>query len=166
MNSRIGWMAGTTGTASIILHSTDGGVSWTEQDYGTAVWYDDISFVDSLHGWAVGEHGTIVHTDSGGISTAIGHTEPHAASSFSLMQNYPNPFNPSTTITFSVPRSGDISLRTFNLIGVEVVTLFSGHKDAGTHKIEWDAADHPSGVYLYRLQTGDFTETKKLLLLR
>jgi len=85
---------------------------------------------------------------------------------FLLEQNYPNPFNPSTTITFSLPRSGEVRLRVFNLLGEEVATLFSGHKDAGTHTVQWDATGQPSGVYFYRLRAGDFTQTRKLVLLR
>lgn len=83
-----------------------------------------------------------------------------------LLQNYPNPFNPTTTIRFSIPKAGDVSLKIFNLLGEEVATLTSGHREVGTHTVEWDATKQPSGVYFYRLQAGEFTETRKLVLLR
>ncbi len=83
-----------------------------------------------------------------------------------LSQNYPNPFNPSTTISFSLPRGTEINLTIFNLLGEEVVTLVSGHREAGTHAVRWDATGQPSGVYFYRLQAGDFIETRKLVLVR
>ena len=83
-----------------------------------------------------------------------------------LYENYPNPFNPRTTIRFSLPRSGEVSLKIFNLLGEEVATLVSGRVDAGTHAVQWDATGLPSGVYFYRLQAGDFTETRKLVLVK
>ena len=83
-----------------------------------------------------------------------------------LFQNYPNPFNPKTAITFSLPRSEEVSLKIFNLLGQETVTLVLGTRDAGTHTVQWDATGQPSGVYFYRLQAGEFVETKKLVLLR
>jgi hypothetical protein len=83
-----------------------------------------------------------------------------------LDQNYPNPFNPSTTITFSLPRLGAVSLRIFNLLGEEVTTLVTGNRDAGTHTVQWDASGQPSGVYFYRLEAGEFVETRKLVLVR
>jgi glucuronoarabinoxylan endo-1,4-beta-xylanase len=86
--------------------------------------------------------------------------------SFRLRQNYPNPFNPSTTIGFSLPRSGEVSLKIFNPLGEEVATLTSGHMDAGVHSIEWNATGQPSGVYFYRLQAGSCAETRKLVLVR
>jgi hypothetical protein len=85
---------------------------------------------------------------------------------FRLDQNYPNPFNPSTTIRFSLPEAARVSLKIFTLLGEEVATLVSGDLQAGQHSARWDAAEIPSGVYFYRLQAGQFTETKKLVLLR
>lgn len=85
---------------------------------------------------------------------------------FALGQNYPNPFNPSTTISFSLPRSQFVTLRVFNIMGEQVATLVSNKISAGTHQIEWDAKGFPSGVYFSRLQTSSFSQTKKLVLLR
>lgn len=85
---------------------------------------------------------------------------------FSLAQNYPNPFNPATTIEFSLPRSELATLKIFNLLGEEVATLVNEVRPAGTYRIGWNASGSPSGVYIYRLQAGDFTATKKLILLR
>ena len=100
----------------------------------------------------------------GTITDIVGNqTSP---SMFQLHQNYPNPFNPSTMISFSLPRSGDVSLKIFNLLGEEVATLVSGQMDAGIHTVQWDATGQPSGVYFYRLHSGDYEETRKLVLLR
>lgn len=85
---------------------------------------------------------------------------------FSLSQNYPNPFNPKTIIRFTLPVASDVSMRVFDLLGREVAVLVSERKNAGTYEVEFDAKDLASGVYLYRLLVGRFTETRKLLLLR
>ncbi|MBI4429969.1 MAG: T9SS type A sorting domain-containing protein [Ignavibacteriales bacterium] len=85
---------------------------------------------------------------------------------FSLEQNYPNPFNPSTEIQFSLPQKRHVTLTIFDLLGREVVTLVSEEWSAGSYCTGWDAGRMSSGVYLCRLQAGDFVETKKLLLLR
>jgi hypothetical protein len=83
---------------------------------------------------------------------------------FSISQNYPNPFNPSTIISYAVPRSANVSLRVFNTLGQEVASLVNELKEAGYHRVTWNA-NVPSGIYFYRLQAGEFTETKKMILL-
>jgi len=93
---------------------------------------------------------------------------------YSLSQNYPNPFNPTTTIGFSLPSQSFVSLKIFDVMGREVAVLLAEELPAGMYKQEWNAADLSSGVYFYRLeatttslgQSGSFTKTKKLLLLR
>jgi hypothetical protein len=87
-------------------------------------------------------------------------------SEFALLQNYPNPFNPSTTIEFALPMASDYTLKVFNVTGQEVAS-FSGHADAGVQSIVWDAATkNASGVYFYRLSTDQFSQTKKMVLLK
>lgn len=102
------------------------------------------------------------------LATADG-TPVHAnvlPSEFALMQNYPNPFNPSTTIEFALPMASDYTLKVFNVTGQEVAS-FSGHADAGVQSIVWDAATkNASGVYFYRLTTDQFSQTKKMVLLK
>ena len=86
--------------------------------------------------------------------------------SFALGQNYPNPFNPTTQINYSVPVSGYVSLKVFNILGSEVATLLSGYREAGDYSVTFNANGLPSGVYFYRLNAGNFVETKKLTLLK
>jgi hypothetical protein len=83
-----------------------------------------------------------------------------------LFQNYPNPFNPSTTLDFSLAKRALVRLAIFNILGEHIATLVYGEKDAGVHHILWNASTYPSGTYFYRLQVGNFVETKKLLLLK
>jgi len=85
---------------------------------------------------------------------------------FDLSQNYPNPFNPTTNINYSVKNSGYITLKVYNILGQPVATLFEGIREAGTYKATFDASRLPSGVYFTRLQAGDVSITKKMLLLK
>lgn len=85
---------------------------------------------------------------------------------FQLFQNYPNPFNPSTTISFSLPSKSFVTLKIFDLLGREVATIVSDEMSAGSYSKQWNAGNMSSGVYLYRLRAVNFTETKKLVLLK
>ena len=85
--------------------------------------------------------------------------------SFALNQNYPNPFNPSTAISFDLEKASDYSLVIYNVTGQQVAS-FTGHADAGTKRVNWDASDRASGIYFYKLNAGNFTDTKKMVLLK
>ena len=85
---------------------------------------------------------------------------------FALLQNYPNPFNPTTEIGFALPTASDVRLDVFNTLGQTVATLVDGPLEAGEHTLLWDASNMASGVYFYRLTTGAFAETKKMVLLK
>jgi hypothetical protein len=85
---------------------------------------------------------------------------------YSLSQNYPNPFNPSTTIDYSLLKDGLVTLKVYDVLGKEVVTLINEVQLAGQQKITFDASALSSGVYYYQLVSGDFTSTKKLILMK
>ena len=87
-------------------------------------------------------------------------------SEFSLSQNYPNPFNPSTTIDFSVVERGIVTLKVYNLLGQEVALLVNEEKTAGHYNVQFNASQLASGMYVYRLQTENFTSTKKMILMK
>jgi len=91
------------------------------------------------------------------------------SSKFTLNQNYPNPFNPSTRIQYSIPISLDIqnvSLSVFDILGREVTVLVNEYQSPGNYSVEWNAAEYPSGVYIYRLKAGPYRSTKRMLLLK
>ena len=88
------------------------------------------------------------------------------ADSFSLSQAYPNPFNPTTTMTLTMPVSGNITVEVYNLLGQSITTLTSGYKEAGTYNLIWDATDAASGVYFITLSASDTRLTQKVLLLK
>jgi aminopeptidase N len=85
---------------------------------------------------------------------------------FRLEQNYPNPFNPSTSIEYSIPQSGQVTLKVYDVLGNEVATLVNGQNDSGNHKVEFNASNLNSGVYFYKIESGNFIETKKMILLK
>ena len=85
---------------------------------------------------------------------------------FSLAQNFPNPFNPTTTIQFDLPKAGHATLKVYNSLGEEVAALVAGDLPAGSFQTVWNAGGMPSGTYFYRLITGDFSQTRKLVLMK
>jgi hypothetical protein len=85
---------------------------------------------------------------------------------FELSQNYPNPFNPTTTIRFSLPQASQIKLTLYNMIGEQVAVLAEGTYETGNHKVTFDAGSLSSGTYIYRLESSDFVQVKKLVLLK
>ena len=98
-------------------------------------------------------------------------TSDNLPTTFGLEQNYPNPFNPTTQIEFSLPVASNVDLTVFNVLGQEVKSVFSGEMPAGNHTVTWDGTSGTgnsvsSGVYFYRLEAGNFVETKKMMLLK
>lgn len=83
---------------------------------------------------------------------------------FRLMQNFPNPFNPQTEINFQLNRADHVSLKIYNLLGAEITTLIDGEVSAGEHRVEWNAANLPSGIYFYKFTSSDKVETKRMML--
>jgi len=107
------------------------------------------------------ESGVVYATDA-----TISASKVEVPESYGLAQNHPNPFNPSTLVSFSLPVASHATLYVYNVAGQKVATLADGNFSAGTHYTEWDATDFASGVYFYRLQAGEFSETKKMILLK
>ena len=99
--------------------------------------------------------------------------DPNLPSTFVLNQNYPNPFNPTTTISFNIGMSGtpQVRLDVYNILGQRINTLLDKRMEAGNHSIEWDGTNREgqrvaSGIYLYKLQVNESSETRKMLLLK
>jgi len=86
--------------------------------------------------------------------------------SFALDQNYPNPFNPTTSISYSLDAAGPVSLKVYSLLGQEIATLVDGFQPAGAHEKIFNAGDLPSGMYIYRLVSGNQTQVRKMMLLK
>jgi hypothetical protein len=146
-----------------ISFTSDGGFNWTGL-YDFTNNLQSVCFIDSITGWVVGDNGTILHTTNGGVTFIDNElTQP---TEFILEQNYPNPFNPSTKISFSIPEAGHVTLKIYNLLGVEVATLIDENMSGGKHQIEFDGRSLGSGVYFYTMKTSEFNQTRKMMMVK
>jgi hypothetical protein len=126
------------------------------------------SFPTTYSGWqaqAATEHQNILTMLTNGV-TDVDQDPASRPLEFELSQNYPNPFNPSTQINYTLPQSGQVTLKIFNVLGMEVATLYSGVQDAGRHEIVFDAGKLSSGVYFYRLTAANVSMTRKMIFMK
>jgi photosystem II stability/assembly factor-like uncharacterized protein len=114
--------------------------------------------------YAVSDSGAMSRTNVAVV--AVGDLQPQYPSTYALDQNFPNPFNPSTTIRYGLPHKSAVQLTVFNTLGQQVAVLQKGESEAGYHEVRFDGRNLSSGLYFYRLQAGDFVQTRRLLLLR
>lgn len=112
--------------------------------------------------------GTVIELPaaSGGPFAKLNSDDPIRPESFELRQNYPNPFNPTTRISFSLAKAGEVELKVYNVLGQEVETLVDDYYDAGDHEVLFDASNMASGVYFYKVNAGDYSDVKKMTLLK
>jgi murein DD-endopeptidase MepM/ murein hydrolase activator NlpD/photosystem II stability/assembly factor-like uncharacterized protein len=148
-----------------VYRSLDKGNSWEPVGAGMGENSTVSAFAFDNSGYVFAAAGGIVYRSVQPV-THVQHASETVPSSFLLSQNYPNPFNPSTTIEFALPKSAYVMLRVYDVLGRQVAQLVNEKLSPGTYTRQWDARDLASGVYFYRLSTGDFVQTKKLLLLR
>ena len=157
------------GLSGTILRTSNGGVNWNSQFSGTERWFYDVCFTDNNNGTAVGNLGTIMKTTNGG-SVYVTQLSDLIPEIFSLFQNYPNPFNPTTKIKFKLSRleteANYVRLIIFDALGREVITLINDRLEAGDYEIEFNGGDFPSGVYFYKLEAGNYSEVKRMILLK
>lgn len=106
---------------------------------------------------------TVKYSQTG---TDVYETSSNVPDYYSLLQNYPNPFNPTTTIKYSIPQSQFVTLKVFDMLGREIAILVNEYKNVGNYEVRFDASPFTSGTYFYKLRTGDFFQTNKLILLK
>jgi len=150
-----------------IYRSTNLGTSWTLSHTHTAA-QNDISLATDgagcMTGWSGGTTGTIAKMT--GVPVAVNDPISNIPTAYKLEQNYPNPFNPTTNITFALPIAGNVELKVYDILGKEVASIVSGNMNAGTHIVPFDASALASGIYIYKLNTGSFTDSKKMVLIK
>jgi len=150
--------------ASVIYYSSNDGVSWSTQYTAPAgLYYDFSKSRTGPYIWAVRSNGAI---SKYGIATGITPIASNVPTTFSLSQNYPNPFNPVTKINFAIPKTGFVTLKIYDILGREMRTLINESVKAGNYSVEFNATTLSSGVYFYRLISDNFTDTKKMMLIK
>ncbi|MEQ9308464.1 MAG: T9SS type A sorting domain-containing protein [Balneolaceae bacterium] len=138
-------------------------VTWRGDYYAWA--YDEGSesfLMDSLIIYLDAETGAVLYSSI----PVSNEDEPETPEEFSLSQNYPNPFNPTTNIPFTLSEASRVEISVYSILGQKVATIVNGLYPVGSHNIQWDARNLASGVYIYRMQAGGFTQTKKMILLK
>ena len=137
------------------------------QGFGTSTEIQSYSFVDqNLAAGSYAYRLKQVDLDGSYEYSNIVNVDIISPVDFELSQNYPNPFNPSTTIKFAIPEATMVTLAVFNALGEEVALLVDGFMESGIHQVNFEAVGLNSGMYFYRIQAGDFTQVKKMTLLK
>ncbi|MFN0157325.1 MAG: FG-GAP-like repeat-containing protein [Bacteroidota bacterium] len=174
------------GTKVRVRSNVGGIVRWQTQELSAQSGYNsqtlslhfglgDANIIDSVRlEWQSGATETFVNLatnqnimfEEGVGPTNVGRGSLVMPTGFMLHQNYPNPFNPVTTISLTVPTRENVSLKVFDILGRDVATLIQSVREAGGHSVNVDASEWGSGVYLYRLTVGNFTQTKQMLLIK
>jgi hypothetical protein len=173
---------GTTGSEVLIATVSKGTTTYVDHDYIVSnsliyqVYYDvryvysgqcdyvnyttesDMAFVSTF-----ADESLLSQLDNSSSNKKV--VAKEVPSNYSI-SNYPNPFNPTTTINYQLPSDGMITLKVYDVIGKEVATLVNAHRAAGTYNVEFNASGLPSGIYIYRLNANNFTESKKMLLMK
>ena len=143
----------------------DAGESWTLID---TVGVFLINFVNDQLGWGSQYTTNVVYKYVGPriISSVEEEVVDLVPTGYSLSQNYPNPFNPITTFRYSIPTQSKVVIKVYDILGNEIATIMDEEKSVGTYELTWNAASLPSGIYFYQLKAGDYSNTKKMILLK
>ena len=159
------WMTGSY--SEKFLLSKDSGITWTSLYTLDSTALFDVTFPDTTYGFACGVQGTIYKYDR--TSTSIfNETNTSYDLSFNLYQNFPNPFNPITKISYELPVKSYqfVSLKVFDVLGNEVAELVNEQQSPGSYSVDFDGSNFSSGIYFYELNIGEYSEVRKMVLLK
>lgn len=172
-----GW--GTLGPQKQFIFSNDSGKTWITTGTVDTFTVYDVVFTDSLHGFAVGDNGDyysvtnhrgIILKYKADIDSTVEVAENYSLLDFNLFQNYPNPFNPSTKISYQSSAGGWQTLKIYDVLGNEIAILVNEYRPAGRYEVEFQSTVNgsqlASGIYFYTLRAGNYSESKKMILLR
>ena len=161
-SSDTGWIVGRSNT---VLKTTNSGNNWFSMSTPVNEEFTSVKFVNSKTGWISGFSGVILKTINGDL-TGVNSVNGNVPDGFNLSQNYPNPFNPSTIIRFTLPESGTVTLNIYDVNGKEVTQLMNKYYAKGNYEIRFDGTQLSSGVYFYKLTSGNFVDTKMMTLVK
>jgi hypothetical protein len=168
VNGSTGYIGGLTmlsGSSEVaVCKTTNGGANWTMEFPGLKLNIYSLCAISADTCFITSSNGGILRYAAG--LTSVSPVLNNTPSQYSLMQNYPNPFNPSTRIVYELPVPNPVKLAVYDILGREVAVLVNEKQSAGKYGIEWNASNFPSGVYFYKLITSDYTETKRMVLVK
>ncbi len=145
--------------------SNDGGFNWSDASTGLT---DMSCYSLGISGtfMFIGTLGGVWYRPLSEIITSVNEKHNVIPNEYSLYQNYPNPFNPSTTITYELPKASFVTLKVFDMLGREIKSLVNGYKSQGKYSVNFNASNLASGVYFYKIESGEYSSIKKMLLLK
>jgi len=168
LDENIGWCVGYndnfSNTSGVVTATRNGGANWVTQTVIPNNVFWDVSFIDQNLGWASG-NSSLSFTANGSL-VSVTPVSTQTPDAFSLNQNYPNPFNPTTNIKFAITKSDFVTLKIYSMNGAEVKTVVNEKMNIGSYEVSFDAAGLTSGTYFYTLQSGEFKETKRMMLIK
>ena len=172
IDANTGWIGGGWyPDSSCVSRTTNNGLNWTLQKKNYITLLSNLYFVNNLTGWAVKSNsGIILKTTTGGI-TFVSKISEKIPSEYKLLQNHPNPFNPSTIIRYQIKESRFVTLKVYDILGKEIATLVNEKQSPGEYEVpfsinQFSGYQLPSGIYFYTLKTGDYVESKKMLMIK
>jgi photosystem II stability/assembly factor-like uncharacterized protein len=151
--------------SGVIFRTNDGGYNWEQQYRKSGLGYKSVFFNDLLNGWTTGLDGIILKTIDGGAVNKD-KTEKIITDKFSLSQNFPNPFNPTSKIKFHISNLSNVKLVIYDILGKQITSLVNEQLKPGTYEVEFNGSNLSSGIYYYKLTAGNFTDTKRMLLIK
>ena len=159
-----------TGTGYGLTKSDTAGINWTVYNTSNSGLLDNYISSIAIDGngnkWIGTIQGGLAVFNETGIVTKVQKLTNNIPGTFVLSQNYPNPFNPTTTINYSLPKAGNVTIMIYDILGREIRTLVNEEKTAGNYTVQFNGSNLSSGIYFYRMQSGSFSQTKKLILLK
>jgi len=147
------------------LYSTNSGFNWTVFNIDSSRTFTNISFPNSNTGYITDDVGYMLKTTTAG-TIWVSNNDYKIPDKYFLHQNYPNPFNPWTTIKYDIPNDGFVTIKIYDMLGREIAELVSENEKAGFHTILFNGSNLSSGMYLYRIQTGSYSQTNKMVLIK
>lgn len=150
---------------SKIFKTTNRGINWLSQNLPSSYRpVEGVHFINSNTGYCC-SYQTIMKTTNGG-AVSINNISSEIPNRYKLHQNYPNPFNPTTNIKYQIQKSGFVTLKVYDILGKEIATLVNEIQKPGTYEVPFSAENLNSGVYFYKIQSGNYSETKRMILIK
>jgi len=155
------------GTDLGVYQSTDDGGSWASFNNGLpTLSVFDLKYKEPLGIIIAATHGRGCWTYNLPAAIGIKHISSDVPDKFKLFQNYPNPFNPTTNIKYQITNTSFVTLKVYDILGREAATLVNEKLQPGSYEVSFDGSNFSSGIYFYKLQAGNFTETRKMLMVK